>query len=295
MERKETETGEPFEFQAQPFRIKKPVRLIELFGGIGSQAMAFKELGVPFEYYRLVEFDKYPVASYNAIHGANFKPIDIRKIHGTDLGITEPWNYTYFMTYSFPCQDLSMAGKGAGMAKESGTRSGLLWEVERLLNEMQDLPQVLLMENVPQIHGKKNMADFQKWLSFLSEKGYKNFWQDLNAKDFGIAQNRVRCFCVSILGSGDFSFPEPVPLTKTMNDYLEDEVDKKYYLRGEKVKKLVDSLLSNGKFLPSERTIDLSIKPKIIETANCVTTKYRGIHNRESEENGVIEWKKIKK
>ena len=80
-----------WEFMAQPFHIRKPVRLIELFGGIGSQAMAFKELGVPFEHYRLVEFDKYPVASYNAIHGTNFEPVDIRQMRGADLGIVEPW------------------------------------------------------------------------------------------------------------------------------------------------------------------------------------------------------------
>ena len=123
--------------------INKPVRLIELFGGIGAQAMAFEELGVPFEHYRLIEFDKYPVASYNAIHGTDFKPTDIRDIKGDDLGIIEKNKYIYVMTYSFPCQDLSVAGKGRGMSKGSGTRSGLLWEVERLLNESQNLRQVL--------------------------------------------------------------------------------------------------------------------------------------------------------
>ncbi len=293
-----------WEFMAQPFHIRKPVRLIELFGGIGSQAMAFKELGVPFEHYRLVEFDKYPVASYNAIHGTNFEPVDIRQMRGADLGIVEPWNYTYFLTYSFPCQDLSVAGKGAGMAKGSGTRSGLLWEVERLLNETEILPQVLLMENVPQVHGKKNMPDFQKWLDFLSGKGYQNFWQDLNAKDFGVAQNRIRCFCVSILGGGNFSFPESVPLTKVMNDYLENEVDEKYYLRGEKVKNLVDSLITSGRILQTDRqtdrqadrqraSVDLSIsQPGTITTANCVTAKDYGISNRGRTGNGIVEWER---
>lgn len=230
----------------QPYRIRTPVRLIELFGGIGSQAMAFRELGVPFEHYRLVEYDRYPVASYNAIHGTGFKPVDIRQIHGADLGIVEPWDHTYFMTYSFPCQDLSVAGKGAGMAKGSGTRSGLLWEVERLLEETEFLPHVLLMENVPQVHNRKNMPDFQRWLDFLSGKGYQNFWQDLNAKDFGVAQNRVRCFCVSILGGGSFSFPDPIPLSRSVDDYLEDVVDAKYYLRGEKIRRLTDTLITGG-------------------------------------------------
>ena len=122
--------------------------------------MALSKLGVNFEHYRLVEFDKYPVASYNAIHGTNFTPTDITKIHGEDLEIVDTDKYCYLMTYSFPCQDLSVAGKQQGMSKGSGTRSGLLWEVERLLNETEHLPQLLLMENVPQVHGTKNLADF---------------------------------------------------------------------------------------------------------------------------------------
>ena len=137
------------------YKIHNKVRLIELFAGVGSQAMAMKRLGVDFEHYRVVEFDKYPVASYNAIHGTNFEPMDITKIRGVDLGIVDVERFTYLLTYSFPCQDLSVAGKGRGMTKGSGTRSGLLWEVERLLNEVENLPQVLLMENVPQVHGKK--------------------------------------------------------------------------------------------------------------------------------------------
>ena len=132
------------------------------------------------------------------------------------------------------------------MSKGSGTRSGLLWEVERLLNETEKLPQVLLMENVPQVHGKKNMDDFQKWIDFLDSKGYSNFWQDLNAKHYGVAQNRNRCFMVSLLGDYTFEFPKPIPLTKTMKDYLEDEVDEKYYINSEKAQKLIDKLIAEG-------------------------------------------------
>lgn len=93
-----------------PFTNDKPVRLIELFGGIGSQAMALERLGIDFEHYRLVDFDKYPVASYNAMHGTDFKPVDIKSINGSDLGIVDTDKYTYLLTYSFPCQDLSVAG-----------------------------------------------------------------------------------------------------------------------------------------------------------------------------------------
>ena len=105
-----------------------------------------------------------------------------------------------------------------------------MWEVERLLNECTELPQVLLMENVPQVHGKKNKEHFDKWIEFLESKGYSNFWQDLNAKDYGIPQNRNRCFMVSILGDYSYEFPTPIPLTLKLGDMLETEVDEKYYL-----------------------------------------------------------------
>ena len=132
------------------------------------------------------------------------------------------------------------------MTKGSGTRSGLLWEVERLLNEVENLPQVLLMENVPQVHGKKNMDDFQDWIAFLESKGYTNFWQDLNAKDFGVAQNRNRTFMISILGPAKFEFPKPIELNKVMKNYLEDSVDEKYYVNSQKALDLIERLKSEG-------------------------------------------------
>ena len=157
-----------FDIMRQPVQITKPIRLIELFAGYGSQAMALKRIGADFEHYRVVEFDKYAVASYNAVHGTDFPPLDITKIHAEDLNICYTEMYCYLMTYSFPCTDLSLAGKRAGMKKGSGTRSGLLWEVERILREIKEsggeLPQILFMENVPQVHADANGADFQSWI-----------------------------------------------------------------------------------------------------------------------------------
>ncbi len=243
-----------FDYTLPLFKIDKPIRLIELFAGIGSQAMALRNIGADFEHYRVCEFDKYAMAAYNAIHGTNFETTDIRELKGVDLGIEDVERFTYLLTYSFPCQDLSVAGKQRGMTKGSGTRSGLLWEVERLLNECEELPQVLLMENVPQVHSQDNMPDFQKWIDFLSSKGYSNYWQDLNARDYGVAQNRDRCFMVSILGEYNYKFSRPVPLEKTMKDYLEDEVDDKYYITSEKAKLLIDKLIADGKIPTNERT-----------------------------------------
>lgn len=93
-----------FDLTMPLFKIDKPIRLIELFAGIGSQAMALRDLGADFEHYRVVEFDKYAVRSYNAIHGTKFEPKDIRNVKGGDLGIVDLNKWTYIMTYSFPCQ-----------------------------------------------------------------------------------------------------------------------------------------------------------------------------------------------
>lgn len=282
-----------FDLTMQTYRIDKQVRLIELFAGIGSQAMALRDLGVDFEHYRVVEFDKYAVASYNAIHGTNFETTDIWEISGQDLCITDIENYCYIMTYSFPCQDLSMAGRRRGMTKGSGTRSGLLWEVERLLNEVVHLPGVLLMENVPQVHSKANMQDFQKWINFLKSKGYSNYWQDLNAKDYGVAQNRKRCFMVSILGKWNYKFPQPIQLERVLGDYLESEVGERYYINNEKAQKLIRRLVENGTLwndCEPKACVDLSINnPTRKNVSNCITAKDYGISNQRSLGNAVIE------
>lgn len=229
-----------FDITRQPVQITKPIRLIELFAGYGSQAMALKRIGADFEHYRVVEFDKYAVASYNAVHGTDFPPLDITKIHAEDLNICDTERYCYLMTYSFPCTDLSMAGKRAGMKKGSGTRSGLLWEVERILREIKEsggeLPQILFMENVPQVHADANRADFQSWIDFLTSLGYVSYWQDLNAKDYGVAQNRNRCFMFSLQGEFNYKFPHPELLTKRIRDYLEESVDPKFYLSDKALK-----------------------------------------------------------
>lgn len=142
------------------------------------------------------------------------------------------------------CQDLSLAGKGAGMEKGSGTRSGMLWEVERILEECGDeLPQLLLMENVPQVAGTKNKEHFNKWIEFLESKGYTNKYCMLNAKEVGypepIPQNRNRCFMISVLNPKcDIVFPEKIERKMVLKELLEENVDEKYYLDSKQVDKI---------------------------------------------------------
>lgn len=227
---------------SERLKIRKPIRLIELFAGIGAQAKALENLGVPFEHYRICEFDKYAVKSYNAVHGTDFQTSDITQIHADDLAVTETDKFCYIMTYSFPCTDLSSAGKQQGMSRESGTRSGLLWQVERLLKEMNEKPQILLMENVPEVVSDKNMKDFAEWIAFLDSLGYRSKHTILNAKDFGIPQNRERCFMVSWLGDYFFDFPPTHTHTRRepprLRDVLEKRPDQKFYLSGRAVSKL---------------------------------------------------------
>ena len=122
---------------------------------------------------------------------------------------------------------------------DTSTRSGMLWEVERILTECKELgtmPQILLMENVPQVHGADNVDDFNKWQLRLEELGYKNYFQDLIATDYGIPQTRNRCFMISILGDYSYTFPKPISLKLKLKDMLEDNVDEKYYLSDKQIK-----------------------------------------------------------
>lgn len=131
--------------------------------------------------------------------------------------------------------------------KEGGTRSGLLWEVERILNELSrerehsTLPQILLMENVPEVIGKDNVQHFNSWLLKLESLGYTNYWQILNAKDYGIPQNRRRCFMISLLGNYAYDFPLKINLKYKLKDFLEKQVDEKYYLSD----KMINFFLAN--------------------------------------------------
>lgn len=214
---------------------QNPLKIIELFAGIGSQKQALENIGVPHRVVGISEIDKYAIKSYEAMHGRVFNFGDIKTIKS--LPKADLW------TYSFPCQDISVAGKGAGI--KEGTRSGLLFEVERLLNvaaENGTLPKYLLLENVKNLVSKRFIADFERWLGFLSSLGYTNYWQVLNAKDYGIPQNRERVFCVSIRGEHTpFKFPEKQELKLRLRDMIDEVVDEKYYLKESTIRSIINS------------------------------------------------------
>lgn len=276
--------------------IDKPIRLIELFAGIGAQFKAIKQLTNKVESWKICEWAYNSYCSYNAIHIKDTKDysvglskeeliqkvrgtstnyneplsdtqlerksiewlrnaynnikathnlINIMEVKGKDLEIVDTDKYEYILTYSFPCQDLSLAGKRKGMStsqKEGGTRSGLLWEVERILSESGrgglSLPQILVMENVPEVIGSANIADFQKWEHRLEEFGYKNYVEILNAKNYGIPQNRKRCFMVSILGNYAYNFPIKFKRAYRLKDLLEKVTASKYYLTNNQIDRI---------------------------------------------------------
>ena len=236
------------------YKIAKPVRLIELFAGIGSQAKALELLGVDFEHWKVCEFDDYAMKSYNAVHNTNFKTSDIQNLTASDLEIKDKDKYEYIMTYSYPCTDISIAGKKEGMERNSGTRSSLLWEVERLLKECDNKPQILLMENVRECHNGKNAPLFFEWTSFLRSIGYKNFYTDMDAKNYGIPQTRKRCFMLSIIDENAYyEFPQACGLSYSVKEFLEDKVDKKYYVKEETALPLIKKM---EKECPSATIID---------------------------------------
>lgn len=221
------------------YTAENPLRLIELFAGIGSQTQALTNIGIAHKVVAISEIDKYAIQSYEAMHGKANNLGDIRKIG--ELPDADLW------TYSFPCQDISVAGKGAGI--KEGTRSGLLFEVERLLrvaSEKGTLPKYLLLENVKNLVSKKFKSDFDKWLDFLSELGYTNYWKVLNAKDYGIPQNRERVFCVSIRGEHEpFVFPKPKELTIRLRDMIDETVDERFYLKESTIRSILRSTFNS--------------------------------------------------
>lgn len=208
--------------------LMEKIRVFEAFAGYGSQSMALKRLGIDFEVVGIREIDKYAIQAYMAVHGDTPNYGDISKIDWSSVPDFD------FLTYSFPCTDISTAGQQKGLAEGSGTRSSLLWECRKAIEAKR--PKYLLMENVKNLVSKKFTPYLKEWIRFLEGQGYSNYTKVLNAKDFGVPQNRERVFMVSILGEVSFHFPKPFTLEKRLKDVLEQDVDESFYLSEKIVK-----------------------------------------------------------
>ena len=215
---------------------ENPLRVVTLCSGYDSQLMAIRNLGIPYECVGWSEIDPYAIRAHDAVFpeiaGRNLgdmTKIDWSKVEDFDL-----------LTYSTPCTDFSNAGKQAGGEEGSGTRSSILWWTRYAIQQKK--PKYLLMENVKALVSDKFRPLFLKWCDELTSYGYTNFMQVLNAKDYGVPQNRERIFVVSILGDAWYNFPQKQELKLRLKDMLEEEVDEKYYLSQEKVDKFIADL-----------------------------------------------------
>lgn len=198
------------------------IRILELFGGIAACSKALERLKIPYKIVDYVEIDKYAVKSFNAIHGTNYEPQDIRE-WDKDIEVD-------LIMHGSPCQDFSLAGKQAGGDKNSGTRSSLMYETIRIVEKLE--PKYVIWENVKNLLSKKHRHNFDAYLETMEQLGYTNYYQVLNAKDYGIPQNRERIFTVSIKKdiNKKFTFPPKQKLKLKLKDMLENEVDEKYYI-----------------------------------------------------------------
>lgn len=213
--------------------------VITLFSGYDSQCLALNRLGLPYELKAWCEIDKHAITAHNALFpqwsGRNLG--DVSKVDWAEWHKQHPQPID-LLTYTSPCQDFSSAGLQRGGEEGSGTRSGLLWETERAVRELR--PRHLVFENVGGLVSDKFIDLFNRWQARLNGYGYTNFSQLMNAKDYGVPQNRLRIFMVSILNCNRaYYFPEPFPLTRRLKDVLEQNVEERYYLSDERVAKLM--------------------------------------------------------
>lgn len=250
--------------------MKKHLKVVELFAGIGAPRKALMRGGYNFTVVDAIEIDKYPVASYNAIYGENIIPQSITDYFPTKEKLGEIdliWN-------SSPCQDISTAGKGAGAKEGSGTRSSLIYEAIRVVEALK--PKYVVWENVKGLTSKKHRPILDDYIERLNKLGYKSQFQVLNAKDYGIPQNRERVFVVSILGNKTFEFPQKQELKTRLKDILEDEVEEKYYLSDEQVMKIKNSSFNQNKRRIQEKDYCDTLCARDWKDPKCVEVKRIG-------------------
>ena len=237
------------------------LKVLELFGGIGACTSALKRLPIDFEVVDYVEIDKYAVKSYNTLNNTNYKPQDMQQ---WDKNIDVD-----LIMHGSPCQDFSIAGNNLGGNKDSGTRSSLMYETLRIVEKLK--PRYVIWENVKNILSKKHKHNFDNYLNFMQELGYDNFYQVLNAKDYGVPQNRERVFTVSVLDkSSHFEFPKQIHLTKTVFDLIDLEVDKKFYLTPEQIERVKTTTFVSERARIKNKEIMRTLRARDYKGPQCI-------------------------
>lgn len=255
-----------FEMMHETFKFDKtkPIRLFEAFAGYGSQSLALKRLGLNVEMVGYSEIDKYAIDVYSNLHGEN------KNYGGIGSFDRFPKNID-ICTWSFPCQDISLAGKQKGMVDGSRSNYGYIFLDTVKNTPKEERPKVLLMENVKALFSRTFKHDWETIQAKLEKMGYTSYSKVLNAKDYGIPQNRERVFIVSILGDYYYEFPKSYELEKYLLDFLEEEVDEKYFLSDKFIKNM---LVENAGGFNRKEVFERNIKynPKE-EVANTITTR----------------------
>lgn len=228
------------------------LKVLSLFSGIGAMEKALDNIKLNYDLVGFSEIDKPAIKSYTAIHNiseelnyGDISIVDTEKIPDFDL-----------MTFGFPCQDLSKAGKLEGMKEDSKTRSSLLWETMKIARIKK--PKYMIAENVRNLLSKKFKSDFDKWQNELNQLGYNTYYEILNARHYGIPQNRERVFVVSIrkdIDDGGLKFPDSFPLQTHLIDLMDTDVDDKYYLTEEAQNQLTVSRMESGLLIKNATTL----------------------------------------
>ena len=234
------------------------MKVLELFAGIGACSKALERLEIEHQIVDAVEIDKFAIKSFNAIHGTEFETQDITR-WDKDIQVD-------LIMHGSPCQDFSVAGKQAGGDIGTGTRSSLMYETIRIVNKLK--PKYVIWENVKNLLSKNHIHNFNNYINIMCEGGYNSYYKILNAKDYGIPQNRERVYTISIRKDIDkgFEFPPKEELKLKLKDMLEDVVDENYYVT-DKMKKYIldlDEKQCNTKW--SNRTNEGKINPSIAYT-----------------------------
>lgn len=259
------------------------LNVLELFGGIGAIKKALIRQKIPHKTVDYVELDKNCVKSYNALYDEEFEPKSIVDYHPPDEKID-------LLMHGSPCQDFSRSGLKKGGTKGSGTRSSLLFEIIRIIEEMNIKPKVVLWENVKGVLDRNLRASFFHYLKEMERLGYENKYEILNAMNFGIPQKRERIFVVSILGNNSFDFAKLEKMqARDISEFLEKDSSNLYEVRQESMLRYIRGEPKNKNFRGRLKVIDkfaytISTKQVRIPNSGIIdlgNAKYRYLTERE--------------